>query len=103
MADKKNTRIEFSIEEIIYYLFFAVMLTAKGLGLYDGQWPYTLSLVIGAVLIVCKLTISDMTLMERLWTLLLLFMGATIFACSGEKGALIYIPMIVGMKNMLHQ
>lgn len=100
MADKKNTRIEFSIEEIIYYLFFAVMLTAKGLGLYDGQWPYTLSLVIGAVLIVCKLTISDMTLMERLWTLLLLFMGATIFACSGEKGALIYIAMIVGMKNV---
>lgn len=100
MADTKRTRIEFSIEEIVYYLFFAVMLTAKGLGLYDGQWPYTLSLMLGAGFIFLKLILSDMTVMERLWTLLLILLGIIITLCSGEKGALIYIALIVGMKNI---
>lgn len=94
---KKST---FNIAEIIYILYFSVMTLAKGLGLYDGMRPYTLSLYIGAVLIIVKLILTEYTIAEWLYVLSMLGMGLLIWHNSDQTGALIYLTMIIAMKNV---
>ena len=96
-TQKSNT---FSIAEIVYILYFSVMTLAKGMGLYDGMWPYTLSLCIGAVFIIGKLVLTEHTLAEWLYVLGMLALGIFIYHNSGQTGALIYITMIIGLKNV---
>lgn len=90
----------FTIAEIIYILYFSVMTLAKGLGLYDGMWPYTLSLCVGAFLILVKLALTEHTLVEWLYILSLLAIGILTWHNSEQLGALIYLTMIIGMKNI---
>ena len=44
----KRKMLVLNVAEVIYYLYFFVMAFAKGMGLYDGMWPYTAALVLGA-------------------------------------------------------
>lgn len=96
---KKNVLI-LNVAEIAYYFYFAIMIFAKGIGLYDGMWPYTAALILGAVFIILKLALTEHTLAEWLFVLGMLGLGVLIYHNSGEKGALIYITMIVAMKNV---
>lgn len=96
---KKNVLI-LNVAEIAYYLYFAVMVFAKGIGLYDGMWPYTAALFLGAVFIILKLALTEHTLAEWIFVLGMLGLGMLIYHNSGEKGVLIYITMIVAMKNV---
>ena len=97
IQEKKST---FNIAEIIYVLYFSVMTLAKGLGLYDGMWPYTLSLYIGAFLVLVKLTLTEYTVAEWLYALSMLGLGIFVLHNSDQTGALIYLSMIVAMKNV---
>lgn len=97
VTKKSNT---FTFAEIVYLLYFSVMTLAKGLGLYDGMWPYTLSLFVGAVLIITKLILTEHTLAEWIYILGMLSLGVIILHNSGQTGALIYITMIIGLKNV---
>lgn len=98
LATQKNNT--FSIAETVYILYFSVMTLAKGMGLYDGMWPYTLSLCIGAVLIIGKLVLTEHTLAEWFYVLGMLALGIFILHNSDQTGALIYITMIIGLKNV---
>ena len=98
LTHKKNN--SFSITEIIYILYFSVMTLAKGLGLYDGMWPYTLSLYVGVILIIAKLILTEHTIAEWIYILGMLALGILIYHNSGETGAFIYITMIIGLKNV---
>ena len=86
--------------EAVYYMYFAVMTLAKGLGLYDGMWPYTAALCIGAVLVIVKLALTEQTLAEWIYTIAMICLGVVIWRNSDQTGALIYITMIVAMKNV---
>ena len=98
LATPKNNT--FSIAEIVYILYFSVMTLAKGMGLYDGMWPYTLSLCIGAVLIIGKLVLTEHTLAEWFYVLGMLALGILIYHNSNQTGALIYITMIICTKKI---
>lgn len=89
-----------NLAEAVYYIYFFIMAFAKGMGLYDGMWPYTLALALGALLILCKLALTEHTLAEWIVILGLTGLGILIWYNSGEKGALIYITMIIAMKNV---
>ena len=89
-----------NVAEIVYYLYFAIMIFAKGIGLYDGMWPYTLALVLGFFLIALNLILTEHTLAEWLFVLGLTGLGILIWHNSGEKGVIIYITMITAMKNV---
>lgn len=88
-----------NVAEIVYYLYFLIMAFAKGMGLYDGMWPYTAALFMGGLLILCKLALTEHTLAEWIVVLGLLGLGVLVWHNSGEKGALIYIAMMITMKN----
>ena len=96
---KKNVLI-LNVAEIAYYFYFAVMAFAKGIGLYDGMWPYTAALILGAVFIIAKLALTEHTLAEWIFILGMLGLGMLVYHNSGEKGILIYIAMIVAMKKV---
>jgi len=99
-VQEEKRKMVLSVAELAYYCYFAVMTFAKGMGLYDGMWPYTAALCMGAVLIICRLALTEHTLAEWLFVLGLTGMGVLIWYNSGQKGALIYITMIVAMKNV---
>ena len=54
--------------ELAFLLFFALMLFVKGMGLTDGQWPYELSLILGGLLMVCRLLMTEHSAAEWMKT-----------------------------------
>lgn len=91
---------QFTIAELSYLLFIAVMTLAKGFGLYDGMALYKISLMAGAAFFALKLCLTEQSVYEWIWTIALLTLGVLIYYNSGETGALIYIAVIVGMKGI---
>lgn len=92
-------RILLTYAEIVYYIYFSVMTLAKGLGLYDGMWPYTLSLYIGFALVILKLIITEHTLGEWLFIVGMMALAVITYKNSGQTGAFIYITMLIAMKG----
>ncbi len=89
-----------SVEEIVYLLYFTVMLGAKAIGLYEGQFLYNVCLLIGAALFLVKVIITKHSLLEYVVIAGLLALGAVVYLKSGEKSLLIFFTMMLGMKNV---
>lgn len=98
MASEKVMTI--SIGEILYYIFFSLLLLAKGIGLYDGQTFFKLLLVPAVAAWAAKMWLTEYTKKEFVITALLLCLGGVTYLVSGEKGALLYIFMVTGLKNV---
>ena len=90
----------FTVFEIVYYAYFALMLTAKGIGLYVGQWPYTAAVCLSFVLIFVKVITTEHSWQELLAIIDLVILGGEIYIHSNEIGALIIISVVIGMKNV---
>lgn len=97
---RKQRKVSFRVEEIFYYLFFAVLLFAKGIGLYDGMKEFTVCLLVAFLCFAVKICLTEHTLGELLQMAVLLGMGFLSWRNSGEKAAFIYIAVIVGMKHV---
>ena len=95
---KKNDTV--SLSEILYYAFFSLLLFAKGIGLYDGQTAFKIFLVLAVLAWIGKMWLTKYTIRELVLVGLLLLLGAVVYLVSGEKGALLYIFMITGLKNI---
>lgn len=89
-----------SLSEVCYYVFFVLLLTAKGAGFYDGQTVFKIFLVIAVLFWLLKMILTAYTYKELSVVLLLLVLGGIVYLVSGEKGALLYIMMITGLKNI---
>ena len=88
------------LSEICYYIFFVLLLVAKGAGLYDGQAVFKLFLVIAMLFWSAKMILTAYTIRELVTVSLLLVLGGIVYLVSGEKGALLYIMMVTGLKNI---
>ena len=95
MTEKKIT-----IFEIVYLLYFAVMFGAKAAGLYEGILIYNISIVVGMLLFGLKVLMTEHTLLEYIVIALLIGMCFITYFCSGEKGILYFMTMILGMKGV---
>ncbi len=98
--EKVKTVSRVAVEEYCYLVYFAVMFFAKSIGLYEGQKLYNLLLVAGAFFYVCKLLLGKYTVKELLCIAVLLLLGLINYHYSGEKGLLVCMTMITGMKNV---
>lgn len=97
---RKQRKVSFRAEEIFYYHFFAILLFAKGIGLYDGMKEFTICLLAAFLCFAVKICLTEHTLGELLQMAVLLGMGFLSWRNSGEKAAFIYIAVIVGMKHV---
>lgn len=88
------------LSEILYYLFFSILLFAKGIGLYDGQFIFKIALLAAGICWLLKMLLTSYSKREAVAVLALLLLSSVIYGVSGEKGLLLYVMMIVGVKNI---
>lgn len=89
-----------TVSELVYLLYFSVMLGAKAVGLYEGQLLYNICLVIGATFFALKILLTKHSISEYLIIILLFALGGAVYINSGEKSLLIFITMMLGMKGV---
>ncbi|SFC74968.1 glycosyltransferase family 4 protein [Butyrivibrio sp. YAB3001] len=99
IGEVTNKRV-ITAAELAYLCYFAVMLGAKAVGLYEGQMLYNICLVIGAALFACKIALTKHNIVEYLIIVLLMALGAVVYLQSGEKSLLIYFTMMLGIKGV---
>lgn len=90
----------FRPEEIFYYLFFAIMLFAKGIGLYEGMKSFRLCIIAAFFCFVVKVCLTEHTVGELVQMLVLMAFGVLAYRNSGEMAAFIYVLVIAGMKHV---
>ncbi len=90
----------FTIKEAAYYIYFSVMLFAKGIGWYEGMTVYNFCLVFATGMLLLKMAMDSYTLKEAVWITALTILGIVIWQRSDEKGPFLYILLIMGMKDI---
>lgn len=90
----------FRPEEIFYYLFFAIMLFAKGIGLYEGMKSFRLCIIAAFFCFVVKVCLTEHTVGELVQMLVLMAFGVLAYRNSGELAAFIYVLVVAGMKHV---
>lgn len=98
MNNQNNCQIKLS--EMFYCLFFASLLFAKGIGLYDGQKAFKLILLAAGLCWVLKMIMTEFSIKELTAVLLILFLGVVVYRVSGDKGFLLYAMMVTGAKDV---
>lgn len=89
-----------SISELSYYIFFGLLLFAKGIGLYDGQKIFYVFLLTALLFWFVKMITTSYSLPEFAVIAFLGVLGALNWRISEDKSALITILVIVGLKNI---
>ena len=92
--------VTFKAEEIFYYLFFAIMLFAKGIGLYEGMKAFTLCIIAAFICFTVKVCLTEHTVGELVLMFVLMVFGLLAYRNSGEMAAFIYVLVVVGMKHI---
>lgn len=101
MEQKERTSgITLSVNEILYYFFFGIMLFSKGMGWYDGMAEYRICLMIGVFCLAVKLVLDKYTLWECLVIGVFGLLGVASWRFSREKGMLTCMMIVIGMKNV---
>ena len=95
-----DNRKAIKLNELCYIIFFELMFLAKAVGLYDGQTAYKAILVTSVIFFCAKMLLTEYTWPEFAAVLLLLLFGMVIYRISGEKGLLLCIMVVTGMKGV---
>ncbi len=88
------------LSEILYYLFFSLILFAKGIGLYDGQAIFKVFLAVGLLCMAVKLCISQYNTRDIITIAIIMGLTGISYLASGDKGMFLYGLMIIGMKDI---
>lgn len=97
---EKTEKQTISLAEILYYISFALLLSVKGLGFYDGQPLFKICLLLSVVAWLGKMWLTRYTVKELIKVICMVGLTGVIYLVSGEKGALLYALMITGLKNV---
>ncbi|WP_026524805.1 hypothetical protein [Butyrivibrio sp. MB2005] len=100
MGESINANNKIKAFELFYYIYFLILFGARAIGFYDGQTIYNVLLLAGAAMFGIKIISTRHTLAECLIIICFLGAGSITYACSGEKGLLIYFTMMLGMKGI---
>ena len=92
MGEGRN--MSFHVEEIFYYLFFAILLFAKGIGLYDGMKEFTVCLLAAFLCFAVKICLTEHTLGELVQMAVLLGIGFLSWQKKEKKAGWIYVERV---------
>lgn len=93
-------KVEITIGEICYYIFFAILFFAKAIGLYDGQTCFKVCLVIALLFVMIKIVLTPYSVQELVISMALILLGMIVYRNSGEKSALVFLIMMIGLKGI---
>lgn len=88
------------IGEIIYLVYFVLMMGARALGMYEGTTVYTVVLVIAMLLFAAKMLVTPHTIREYVIAVILMGVAGIIYLHTGEKGLIVCFSMMLGMKGV---
>lgn len=88
------------VTELLFYAYFVIMLFAKGIGLYEGMAAYNICLLLSTGILAFKLSMDRYSVKEIAVTAVLVLTGFLVWRNSGEKGPLLYILLVIGMKGI---
>lgn len=96
----EKRKFEICREEIFYYVFWAILMGSKGLGLDQNQTIFQLLILIAYGSLFIKLILTKHSLLE--WGIILLMTGLALCIRhqSGETAAIATVLTIAGMKNI---
>lgn len=86
-----------NLSNLFYMIFFIAIFFAKGMGFYEGQWPYDILVVIAYISLSIKISMSKYNLKELAVTFWGMILGIITWRNSGEIGGLLNLSLIVGM------
>ena len=89
-----------TIAELIYFIYFGIMFGARAAGLYESLFLYSVSLVLGAAFFMMKVLVTKYSLLEYILMATLLGVSLLVYHNTGEKGMLLYMTMVLGMKGV---
>ena len=92
-----NDNVKVKVSELLFYIFAGSLLFAKGMGFYEGQWPFDLLVIVAYVAFTIRVLVTRQNIYTLLVTLIATFLGIIIYHNSGEMGALFHLTFLVGM------
>lgn len=95
-----NEMLKISFSEILFYLFAGSLLFVKGMGFYEGQWPFDIMVIVAYLAYGIRILVSRHSISELFVTIIFTMTGIVIYRTSGELGALFHLTFIVGMFGM---
>lgn len=99
MIKLKNNMIN-KRKEISYYLFFILMILAKGIGLDSGDRLYYVLSLAACLCIGCKLVLSKYNIKQLAAMILLGVIAFAAYRNSGRLGILLSVLTIIGLKDI---
>lgn len=100
MTEMEYCKGKISLEELLYYILFSIILFTKAIGLDEGSSLFRCCLMLGVLLFGCKLVVGKYSITELILMGLLGLWGIFTFRFTGSLGMFIYIVLIIGMKNV---
>lgn len=91
------------IKEFFYYIFFAIMLAAKGCGLDSGDKLYYILSLIAFISVICKICMTEYNSLEILFIFLLGIIAFLTYINSGRFGFVLSVLAIIGIKDMEYE
>ncbi|MCR4595873.1 MAG: hypothetical protein K5673_03725 [Lachnospiraceae bacterium] len=98
MFSNIDTRLR--IGEIIYLVYFVLMMGARALGMYEGTTVYTVVLVIAMLLFAAKMMVTPHTIREYVIAVILMGIAGIVYMHTGEKGLIVCFSMMLGIKGV---
>lgn len=97
---KKVNIDRYKTGELIYLIYFTLMMGARAAGMYEGTAIYTVTLLISLALFAAKMLITPHTLKEYAIASVLLLIAGIVYLHTGEKGLIVCFCMLLGMKGV---
>lgn len=87
-------------KELSYYLFFGLMVLAKGIGLDSGDKLYYILSAAACLCVGCKLILTKYKIRQITAMILLCLIAFAAYRNSGRMGILLSVLAIIGLKDM---
>lgn len=95
MIDKRTR-----IGEIIYIVYFTIMMAARAIGMYEGMRAYSIVFALAMLLFVCKMIITPHTVREYIIAVMLMALAIVVYLHTGELGLVVCFATMLGMKGV---
>lgn len=98
--NSSDTKIQFHTAEVFYYLFWVIMIYAKGTGLYEGMRLYNICLILALFFLALKLIFTRYYAADLMWMIPITLLCAWVYLHSRDQSAFILAAMVIGLKDI---
>lgn len=92
-----NDNVKVTVSELLFYIFAGSLLFAKGMGFYEGQWPFDILVIVAYSAFAIRVVVTRQNIYALIVTMVATILGIVIYHNSGEMGALFHLTFLVGM------